>query len=77
MRFPTGPRIETFREIFDWITYDWDHYYKLNKESDGSAYYVNKLQITPKYLTYKTECYEIAPGLFEKVADLYEVIKED
>ena len=71
-RLPNGEKITTFREVFDWITYDWDYYYNLSKDKEGN-FYVNKLYIEPKYLTYKTECYELAEGLFEKVEELYKI----
>lgn len=74
-RNPTGEKITTFKEIMDWITYDWDYNYSLNKDSEGN-FYVNKLYIEPEYLTYKTECYELEDGLFNRVEMLYEVIKD-
>jgi len=76
IRFPTGDKITKFRDILDWIIYDWDHKYSLDKDSDGN-FYVNKLYIEPKYLTYKTECYELEDGLFNKVEKLYDLIKRD
>lgn len=75
MRFPNIEKITTFKEILDWIMYDWDSSYTLNKDSEGN-FYVNKLYIEPKYLTYKTECAELADGLFERVEELYNVIKD-
>jgi hypothetical protein len=55
--------------------YDWVHHYSLNKDREGN-FYVNKLYIQPKYLTYKTECAELEEGLFDKVEELYKVIGE-
>lgn len=75
MRFTNGSRIETFKEVFDWIAYDWDYPYSLKKDNNG--FYINKLYIEPNYVVYKTECYELAPGLFEKVEALYKLLKED
>jgi len=68
-------RIETFKEVFDWIVYDSDFDHNLEKDIHNIGFYVNKLYIDPLYLTYKTECFELAPGLFEKVDALYELIK--
>ena len=75
MRTPNGPKIKTIKHVFDWIAYDWDECYSLNRCKEGN-FYVNKLYIEPKYLTYKTECYELETGLFEKVIDLYNLLSE-
>ena len=73
---PNISKITTFKEVLDWIMYDWDYNYSLNKDKHGN-FYVNKLYIEPKYLTYKTECAELEDGLFERVQELYEVIHKD
>lgn len=75
MRIPNGDKITKFRDVLDWIIYDWDYNYSLNKDSKGN-FYVNKLYIEPEYLTYKAECYELEGGLFERVQKLYEVVNE-
>lgn len=75
-RIPTGSKIVTFREVLDWIFYDWDSLYTLSKDDKGN-FYVNKLYIEPNYLTYKTECYELANGLFKKVNQLFELLNYD
>jgi len=69
-----GPKITTFREVFDWIMYDWDNHYELTKAKDGT-FNVNKLYIGPNFLQYKTECYEIDKNLYNKVNQLYEIMK--
>ncbi len=75
-RFPTSEEsIKEFREVFDWIMYDIDSNYNLSKDSKGN-FYVNKLHIEPNYLTYKTECYKLEQGLFEKVEKLWELLNE-
>ena len=76
MRSPNIPKITKFREVLDWIIYDWDYNYTLGKDEEGN-FYVNKLYIEPKYLTYKCECAELEDGLFERVEDLYKVISEE
>jgi len=73
--FFNGNKIKTFREVFDWIVYDWDHLYTLFKDKDG-IYCVNKLYIGPNYLQYKTECYELAEGLYDRVGQLYKIMQE-
>jgi len=74
-RTPNCPKIDNFKEVMDWICYDWDYSYTLNKDNKGN-FYVNKLYIEPTYLTYKTECSELADGLFDRVQQLYKVINE-
>ena len=74
-REPNCKKIENFKEIMDWICYDWDSHYSLNKDEEGN-FYINKLYIEPKYLTYKTECAELADGLFEQVEELYKIISK-
>lgn len=67
-------KIETFKELMDWISYDWDYSYTLKKVDGG--FVVNKLYITPTRLTYKTECGELAEGLYEKLEKLYSLLEE-
>ena len=74
-RIPNIDKITTFEEVFNWVVYDLDHNHKLSKDNCG-CYYVNKLYIEPKYLTYKTECAELADGLFGKVQLLYILLQE-
>ena len=76
MRISNGPDITEFKDIFNWIIYDLDDGYSLSKDGKGN-FYVNKLYIDKKHLTYKTECLEIAEGLFEKVAKLHALLNED
>ena len=75
-RLPNIDKITKFKDIVNWIWYDWDSQYNLYKDEEGN-FYVNKLYIEPKYLTYKTECAELADGLFEKVEKLYEALREE
>ncbi len=74
MNFNCG-KITTFREVFDYISYDWDHMYTLSKDKDG-VFHVNKLSIGKNFVQYKMECHELAEGLYERVAQLYEVMQE-
>lgn len=71
----SGPKIETFKEVFDWITYDLDNNYELRKVDGG--FVVNKLYITKTELSYKTELFELAPGLYEKVLDLWRLFQNE
>ena len=67
-------KITTFREVFNWIMYDWDNLYCLQKGND--YFFVNKLYITKDKLEYKTESYPLEKGLYEKVNQLYELFQE-
>lgn len=75
IRYPNIDKITSFKEVMDWICYDWGYSYTLTKDSEGN-FCVNKLYIEPKYLTYKTECAELSEGLFERIQKLYEVLND-
>lgn len=72
--FYNSNKITTFREVFDYICYDWDHHYTLSKDKEG-IFHVNKLSIGPDFVTYKTECHELEEGLYEKVSQLYDIMQ--
>jgi hypothetical protein len=69
-------KIIDFKEIFDWIVYDYDSHYELKRNSAGD-FYVNKLTIGKNYLSYKTEHYDIEPDLYYKVEKLYSLFHEN
>lgn len=69
-------KLETFQEVFDWITYDLDDNYKLKLRDDG-MFTVNKLAITRTELSYKTELFELAPGLYDKVMVFYRLFEDE
>lgn len=69
------PTIETFRDVVDYIFYDLDNNYSLRRDSQGD-FYVNKLCISPDYLTYKMQIYKMAPGLYEKLVVFYSLMQE-
>jgi len=66
MMFFNCEKITKFRDVFDYIVYDWDHLYTLSKDQDG-VFNVNKLYIAPTYLQYKTDCHELEKGLYERL----------
>ncbi|MDB4330283.1 hypothetical protein N9948_01005 [bacterium] len=68
--------ITDFKEVFEWINYDYEQHYGLNKDANGN-FYVNKLYITPTELSYKTELYKLSPGLYDKVNTLYGLFHEN
>jgi hypothetical protein len=59
----------------DEIVYDWDCGYSLKKIS-SDEFVLNKLYIGRNYVIYKTECRELASGIFEQVEKLYELLEE-
>jgi len=73
--FFNGDKITTFREVFDWIVYDWDNMYTLSKDKE-EVFHVNKLSIGKNFLVYKTESYELAEGLYDRVSQLYNTMQE-
>lgn len=68
-------KINDFKEVFDWICYDYEQKYGFNRDSDGNFYF-NKLYISKDLLAYKTENYSLAPGLYEKVDCLYSLLND-
>lgn len=58
--------IKTFRELMDNICYDWG-FDKRNLFKDGDEFVINKTTVGKDYLVYKTECFPLAEGLYEKL----------
>lgn len=69
-------KISDFKELFDWICYDYEDHYGLKKDSEGN-FYINKLYISRDKLTYKTETYDLEKGMFEKVEKLYSLFYDN
>jgi len=69
-------KIERFRDVFDYIMYDWDYMYNLSKDKEG-IFHVNKLSIGQNFVTYKTDSHELAEGLYDRVCQLYDVLLEE
>ena len=69
-------KITTFREVFDYIMYDWDDRYYLKKHNDG-VFSLNKLYIGENFLQYKMDCHEIDKSLYDKVEKLYNLLTEE
>lgn len=67
-------KIDTFFDLIDWIFYCWDYPYKL--ERHGDDFVLNKLYITKTRLTYKTETYALAPGLYEDLETFYQLLNK-
>lgn len=68
--------IESFKELMNEISWSWDYpLHELLREKDGS-FVLNKLYISPTEVMYKEDCWDLAPGVFEKVVKFYEFLKE-
>jgi len=60
------PTIKSFKELLGEISWSWDYpKYDFVRYSDGS-YSLNKLHIEPDRVSYKTESWLLAPGVFEE-----------
>ncbi len=66
--------ITDFHDVFVEICWSIEHNYKLEKH--GDAFVVNKLTIERDRMSYKTDNWNLAPGLYEKVEKLYNTLKE-
>lgn len=69
---------KTIDELLHEIAYSWDHTYwpsTLHKDEDG-LFHVNKLTISPFWTEYKGQYEKVAPGLYEYLCRIYEVIEE-
>lgn len=70
----THGTIRSFKELLCEISWSWEYpMYDLVDEGDGFS--LNKLFITPTRVTYKTERWELAPGVYEDVRRFYEFLK--
>lgn len=67
-------KIDTFGELFGEICWSYEYpNYQLTKRNDG--YSLNKLFITKNEATYKTELWELGPGVFEDLERFYEFLQ--
>lgn len=58
-------KFNSFKELLNEIGYSWEFpSYDFIKHDDG--YELNKLFITPTRVSYKTEEWELAPGVYEE-----------
>ena len=65
--------ITNFLDVFNEIAWDWESQYGMTKHLDGS-FSINKLYITPTEMSYKTDNWILAPGVFEKVEKFYNLL---
>jgi len=73
-RFYNCSEIKTFRELMDWITYDWS--FDPENLIKGDGYYaINKTMIEPDCLTYKTECCKISEDVYKKLEMFYDLLE--
>ncbi len=68
-------KISSFQELLNEILWSWEFpNYRLEKDEKGN-FYLNKLYIAPDHVSYKTENWELASGVFEHVERFYEFLK--
>lgn len=59
------PVISNFKELMNQVGFSWDWpKHSIIKTPEG--YVLNKLYITPEYVTYKTDTWELEPGVYEQ-----------
>ena len=75
MKTPNCSPITTFKDLMSEVSYSWDYDYEIIKTKEGH-YSLNKLYIAPEYVTYKMDCYDLAPGVFAKFEKFYELLQE-
>jgi hypothetical protein len=71
-------RFGTFKELMNEIAYSMDFNYDLTEYRDDEgnieSYNLNKLYILPTEVSYKTDRWDLAPGVFEKVTEFYKLL---
>jgi len=68
-------RISSFKDLLNEIMYSWDWpNYELLKDEKGN-FYLNKLYVTPDHASYKTQYWELAPGVFSDVERFYDFLE--
>ena len=68
-------KIDTFKDLLNEIMWSWQYpMYDLIKHNDGN-FSLNKLYIKPYEASYKTELYELAPGVFEDLERFYDFLQ--
>ena len=69
-------KIETFKDLMDEVVYDWEFNKDNLRLSEDGVFHMNKTSIGKNFLEYKTECHELADGLYDKLYKLYEMLNE-
>lgn len=68
------PTISSFKELMNEIAWSWNHpEYEIIKTEDG--YNLNKLYIEPDCVSYKTDNWYLAPGVYEQFERFVEFIE--
>jgi hypothetical protein len=68
-------KIISFKELLNELSWSWQFpTYDLERDEDGN-FYINKLYINPEKVTYKTDSYELAPGVFKDLERFYDFLK--
>ena len=67
-------KISSFKELMNEITWSWDYpLYDIEKHEDG--YSLNKLFISRNRVSYKTESWELAPGVYREFERFYRFLE--
>lgn len=68
--------ITSFKELLNEILWSWDFpQYDLEKTEEGH-YSLNKLYIEPTRASYKTQEWNLGPGVFEEVEKFYNLLNK-
>jgi len=67
--------IVTFKDLMNEIAWSWE-YPAYDFRLDGDTLVLNKLFITKKYAEYKTDRWELAPGVFDKAVEFYRLLND-
>lgn len=69
-------KINTFKELMNEICWSWEYpNYDLKYNEVNDYLWLNKLHIERTYAQYKTDHYELAPGVYEDALRFYEFLK--
>lgn len=72
---PLAPRISSFKELLAEICWSYEYpRYDLEKDGD-QGFWCNKLYIARDRVSYKTDTWILAPGVFEQVEKFYYFLK--
>lgn len=75
MRVNKNYIISSFKELMNDIVWSWDYpTYDLQKDKEGN-FYINKLYITPSYISYKEDRTKISLEVFQDIERFYEFLK--
>lgn len=69
-------KINTFKELLNEIAWSWQYpVYDIWMDPTDFSLNLNKLNIREGLASYKTERYELAPGVYDQAVRFYEFLK--